>query len=256
MKTVPLRGPKAAGRVALVDDEDYELVARYRWTVMEHDPAAPGRRSHGPYAISDMRRGRRKIGEVVWMHHLITGSRGIDHADGDGLNNQRSNLRPASRGQYAANSRKNPGRSSKYKGVSWDRQRSRWAVFIMIDGKKFGLGRFTDEEDAALTYDVAARDAFGEFARTNFQEDPTPAVLASLRARRQASRMASMDQGRRKNAAFRLQWWQERGPATHTCVICGAEFQSTAMRVFYCGKACKWVAYQRKREREQEGRLF
>ena len=245
MRTVPLHGKRAACRVALVDDEDYDLVIPYRWTVLEHDPAAPGRRSHGPYAISDM---RRKTGETIWMHQLITGWTRVDHQDGDGLNNRRPNLRPASKAQNMANSRKNPGKTSRYKGVFWVKAKSKWAAKIQVNGRSRSLGRFTDEEDAAWAYDAAAREAFGEYAKTNFQDEPTQA----MQARRQAERAAAMAEGRRKNSAFRKKWWKERQSATHTCAACGTEFQSSAVRVFYCSGACKKRKYdQQERERRQ-----
>ena len=169
MKTVPLHGKIAASRVALVDDADYDLVMQYRWHVMEHEPTAPGRRGHGPYALYEKRHGGRKgRRETIWMHQLITGWAFVDHRDGNGLNNQRPNLRPASKAQNMANSRKNPGKSSKYKGVTWDRQRSRWMAKIMVNGRTRSQGRFTNEGDAARAYDAAAREAFGAFARLNF----------------------------------------------------------------------------------------
>src|SRR5580704_8392166 len=97
METVPLHGKKAAGRVALVDDEDYELVMQYRWHVWETPPTAT-RRGTGPYARANIGYGRSERRSAA-MHCLIMGQRGIDHIDHDTLNNQRSNLRPASHRQ-------------------------------------------------------------------------------------------------------------------------------------------------------------
>jgi len=84
MKTVPLHGKKAAGRVARVNDEDYDLVMQYRWRVHDPDPR-PGRRRNGPYAVTSVGRSG-----VLRMHCLIMGVNGVDHRDHDGLNNQRS----------------------------------------------------------------------------------------------------------------------------------------------------------------------
>ena len=95
MMTVPLGGKKAAGRVALVDDEDYELVNQYRWHVRED--ARPGHRS-GPYAGTCLPGPGGKF-VFVFMHTLVTDFPKPDHIDGNGLNNQRSNLRPATAGQ-------------------------------------------------------------------------------------------------------------------------------------------------------------
>jgi hypothetical protein len=112
MRTIRLNGKRAAGRVALIDDEDYELVSQFKWH-------ASYTKDSGPYAASCS-----KI-DGAWktfsMHKLITGFPQTDHKDHDGLNNQRSNLRPASAGQNAANTLPRAA-TSRYKGVSWNKR--------------------------------------------------------------------------------------------------------------------------------------
>lgn len=168
MLTVPLHGRVAAGRLALIDDEDWDLVSGYRWYVWE--TLRPGLRPNGPYARAHAYRGGRRI--VLRMHTLITGWVRVDHADGNGLNNQRANLRPATLSQNGANRRKQEGCSSRFKGVSWHQGRRRWVAQIRIDGKRYCLGRFVDEESAARAYDAAALAAWGEFAYLNFPSRP------------------------------------------------------------------------------------
>jgi hypothetical protein len=252
---VPLYGKRARGRVAFVDLEDYSLVMQHRWHVLEHDPVAPGRRAHGPYAAYLTYQGGRGGTRVtVYMHQLIAGSRGVDHVDGNGLNNRRSNLRPATKSQNGANARKNPGKTSRYKGVFWDRQRSAWQAKIMVNRQQINLGRFANEEDAALAYDLAAREAFGEFALANFTDVPS---RANFQARREAELAEVRAEGRRKISTSKQEWWKDRPLVPHTCSVCGGEFQSNAVRVFYCSSACKNRKYsQQERERQQEGRLF
>src|SRR5215469_13359184 len=147
MKPVPLHGNLAAGRVALVDDEDYELVSQYRWNVYERRRASAPR-IHGPYAHGRM------IGDhtyaKVYMHRLLVAWPRVDHIDGNGLNNQRSNLRAATLGQNEANSGPRYG-TSQFKGVSLDRRR--WRAQITIDRRNYRLGYFATEEDAACAYD-------------------------------------------------------------------------------------------------------
>ena len=63
------------------------------------------------------------------------------------------------------------GGSSKYKGVTWDKSRSLWIAGVKVDGKRFNLGRFKDEGDAARAYDAAALKAWGEYARLNFPDE-------------------------------------------------------------------------------------
>ena len=161
VKTVPLGGRKAAGRVALVDDEDYELVMQYRWYVQE-DVRTGG--AGGPYARGVLVPSQR----LVFMHNLIVDFPKPDHIDGNGLNNQRSNLRSATRAQNGQNRRKQPGTSSRYKGVT--KKRRRWTARITYNGTRRSLGTFASEEEAALAYDAAARKLFGEYARPNFPE--------------------------------------------------------------------------------------
>jgi hypothetical protein len=149
------RIPLVNGRgFALVDDGDVPLVSGYRWYLLDA--------GHTCYAMA--RPGHR----TIYMHALIMGESGPDHRDGDGLNNQRSNLRPATRTQQNANRRADLGGTSRYKGVGWHKASNRWRAYIKISGRYQGLGNFDAEADAARAYDAAAILAFGEFARLNF----------------------------------------------------------------------------------------
>lgn len=165
MKTVPLYGKKAAGRVALVDDEDYDLVMQYRWYVYER---TRNNRTHGPYAQAVIKRGGQQT--AIKMHRLITDWPMIDHRDNNGLNNQRSNLRPTTAVRNQQNGRSCLNSTSKFKGVSWDRNRKRWQAQIKAGPRNVFLGRFSDEEVAARAYDEAALEAFGEHAHLNFPD--------------------------------------------------------------------------------------
>lgn len=165
MRTITLGGRKAQGRVALVDDADYELVSRHRWHVFEQD-RGPGRRPDGPYARAGIYRPSDQRTVMILMHVLITGRTGTDHANGNGLDNRRENLRPAGQDLNTANTRPTPGQSSRFKGVRRHRE-GKWEARIRI-GRPVYLGLFSDEEDAARAYDAAAVAAWGEFARPNF----------------------------------------------------------------------------------------
>jgi len=91
----------------------------------------------------------------------------VDHANHDGLDNRRANLRLATRSQNIANQRKKRGASS-YKGVYRLRDCNRWGAQIYRNGSKRHLGTFKDEVDAALAYDCALLEASGPFAKLNF----------------------------------------------------------------------------------------
>lgn len=93
----------------------------------------------------------------------------IDHINGDGLDNRSANLRHASFSQNVANSRvqRNPRKTSRFKGVSWDRRQGTWEVNCMSKGVRRRAVVKTSEIEAALLYDAFAVELFGPFARTN-----------------------------------------------------------------------------------------
>lgn len=96
-----------------------------------------------------------------YVHGVWAGE--IDHIDGDRANNRISNLRPATRTQNLANSRRSSANTSGFKGVS--RCRDKWRASIRKDGKSFHLGVFDTREAAADRYAKAATEKFGEFGR-------------------------------------------------------------------------------------------
>ena len=155
MKEIPL----TQGKVAQVDDEDFEWLNQWRWCF------------HGDgYAE---RRSARISGKshIIFMHRLIAKTPDgfeTDHIDGDGLNNQRHNLRICSNAENQHNRGVQTNNTSGYKGVVWDRQRQRWLASIRINQRLLFLGRFETAEDAAQAYDEKAKILFGGFARTNF----------------------------------------------------------------------------------------
>jgi len=114
------------------------------------------------------------------MHCLIMGLKGIDHIDHDGLNNQRSNLRPATGSQNNANQRSHLTGSSQYKGVSYYKPAGRWSASLRTQQQIIYLGRFGTEEEAARAYDTAAREIWGEYACLNFADLPPLVIPPAL----------------------------------------------------------------------------
>ena len=144
------------GKVALVDDEDYNKVIghKYKWVTQPH------RNTY--YAISF---------KSTRMHRLIMDAKvneQIDHIDGNGLNNCRSNLRIVNGSQQMMNRGKFKAKSSKYKGVYYFRVGNNWQAHVRKDRHKIHLGYFKTEEEAALAYDIAAQELFGDYAKLNF----------------------------------------------------------------------------------------
>lgn len=155
------------GKVALVDDEDFERLSNYEW----HACIQKCRQKNIWYAKRTVYV-RQGVWQTVQMHREILGLQpgdGIlaDHRDLDGLNNQKSNLRVCTKSQNCSNTngRKRRGR---FKGARQHTGRSKpWMSQITINRKTYNLGYFYTEEAAALAYNEAAKINFGEFARLN-----------------------------------------------------------------------------------------
>ena len=145
--------------VAQVDDEDYEVVGRYKWYSWKHRNTFYARTN---ITLSDGRRTN------VAMHAMLTGYRQTDHRDRNGLNNQRYNLRDATdRDNHGNEGKHSPSATSRFKGVSWSRGMQQWLAHIAPKGKAIHLGYFPNEIDAARAYDRAAVKHFGKYACTN-----------------------------------------------------------------------------------------
>lgn len=146
------------GYVALVDDEDYERLSQFSWHVNKN-----GNTNYANRTTSRKFGRQRQIG----MHMEVMNGKGIDHIDGNGLNNQKSNLRFCTSQQNQMNQKKIKNTSSIYKGVCWNKRINKWHCQIKINGKMQYLGSHINEVDAAMAYDNRAKELFGEFARLN-----------------------------------------------------------------------------------------
>ncbi len=91
----------------------------------------------------------------------------VDHIDSDKKNNCLSNLRFATHSENSMNKRMPTNTSSRYKGVRLNKRNNKWIASIKANGKAAFLGCFTDEREAAESYNKAALERFGEFAKLN-----------------------------------------------------------------------------------------
>ena len=140
MKQVRLR---KSDLFALVDDEDYDRVSKYRWTIEL-------RKGGLRYARGSV------AGKVVRLHRFILnlppGIGSVDHEDGDGLNNTKKNLIETTQAENTRNGRVHRDSASKYRGV------------LLVKGKwkaRLTLGTFDTEEKAAEAYKTAFQAYFG-----------------------------------------------------------------------------------------------
>jgi len=163
MKTIPL----TQGLVAIVDDEDYPELSKYKWC------AARFHNRGTYYALRSDRSTGKNL--QVCMHRQILGlehgdPRQGDHVNRNGLDNRRENLRIATNAENGRNRPVQANNTTGLKGVGWNKQHRKYHAQIKVDGKKIHLGLFASPIAAARAYDAAARKYFGEFARPNFQE--------------------------------------------------------------------------------------
>ena len=160
MKQIPL----PSGRLALVDDDDYKELSRWKWRTIYSS-------TRKPYA------GRigALVGEpsYVMMHRLIMNApKGmeVDHLNYDGLDNRKSNLEVVTKSMNRQRSRCRP-HSSRFKGVSRSPKSNKkhpWTAKTKLNRKYVHIGCFFTEEDAARAYDKTVLRLFGPGARTNF----------------------------------------------------------------------------------------
>lgn len=159
MKFIPL----TQGRMAIVDDKDYEWLNQWKWYVYK--------KRHTYYAV---RMTGFRPQKQIFMHRLILNPPDgfeSDHINHNGLDNRRANLRACTRSQNQQNKKAKLGVTSQYKGVHYrlGKLKKHWIAQIQINKKSIYLGYFKNEIAAAKAYDSKAVELFGDFAYLNFR---------------------------------------------------------------------------------------
>lgn len=148
------------GKFALVDDNDYEYLNQFYWSV--DGSGYPQRATK----INGKRRPIRMHRDIL----KLVGKEMADHADENKLNNQRENLRKCTKSQNTVNKGLLRNNTSGYNGVWFHKGKwrvKRWTAEIHVNGKKIYLGSYLTKEEGAFAYNQAATKYFGEFARLN-----------------------------------------------------------------------------------------
>lgn len=147
------------GYTAKVSDEDYDWLTQWKWLAKVYS----GGRVYAARVKTE-----NKKRKMVYMHREILQPREgmvADHIDGDGLNNQRENLREATAQQNGWNKRISSHNTSGIRGVSLDKKTGKWVATIYVGWRPKRLGKFPTKEAAAEAWLEAARKYRGEFVR-------------------------------------------------------------------------------------------
>lgn len=159
--------PLTQGYEAVIDAADVPLVAEFNWCALTSRYRKSGE-IRTVYAVRNTREDGKL--RMIYLHRVIVGPAAdleADHRDGNGLNNRRLNLRPATQAENGQNGRLRSNNSSGVKGVTWHKSRGKWHARIMANRKYWHLGYFESLDAAASAYAKASRQHHGEFARTS-----------------------------------------------------------------------------------------
>lgn len=150
------------GRILRFDEEDTDTVLAHHWhSVCTGKHAIPIY-----YAQTHLSKTKNE-----YLHRLLMAPPAgliVDHANHDGLDNRRTNLRVITQASNLARKRTSGACGTSYRGIALDKSGKRWCARIRKDGKRLTLGSFSTPEEAAVAYDIAALEIHGEAAGLNF----------------------------------------------------------------------------------------
>lgn len=146
--------PLTQNKVALVDDADFALVNQFRWCAVLSQ--LKSRELFYASAWID--------GKNQYMHRIIMGAKNgeeIDHVNGNGLDNRKSNLKVGTHRQNQVNRMKK--HSSKYPGVFWQPRKNPWRARARVNNKNRNFGSHPTQEKAFKAYQEGIYELTGEW---------------------------------------------------------------------------------------------
>lgn len=161
MQTIEL----TKGRKTIVDDEDYSLLSKWRWCVIDGKGQYAGR-------VDTTRGGR----ELISMHRLLAGIHGdksglqVDHINGDTLDNRKSNLRVCTQHQNSLNRKVRLDSTLNQKDISIRKNTVGgktyvyYRVRVQLNGKRHSSNYKTLDE-AIKARDEMVRTYHGDYSR-------------------------------------------------------------------------------------------
>jgi len=164
--SIPLsKNGKHAGLYTAIIDECDSDIALLNWTL--------SKRKFTEYAYRNIYQDSKHI-KGFFLHRVIMArvigreledNEFVDHINGNGLCNLRSNLRIVTNQQNMMNRKIHKDNKSGYKGVCWVKKAKKFCAQIQISGKRIHLGLFDSADEAYAAYCAAAKTYHGEYAR-------------------------------------------------------------------------------------------
>ena len=151
------------GEYALVDDEDYDKFSKIKWYVFRACPTLN-------YAMCSKKQQNGKFRNFNMSREVMMNvPKGmvVDHIDGNGLNNQKKNLRIATTSQNGMNRKDNCNNTSGHRGVCYNKKNKKWQAQTMSMGKPVYLGMYDDILEAAKAYKEYAKKNYKQYRRIN-----------------------------------------------------------------------------------------
>ena len=134
----------------LIDLDDVGKVKNYRWGLTDRDKYV------------EMRRPRTKLHRFIMdcPDDMV-----VDHINGDGLDNRKSNLRICTQAENTRNHSKPCNNTSGYIGVSYGEPYGKWHAYITYNGRRITLGYYDTIVEAAEARRQAEIEYFGEYRK-------------------------------------------------------------------------------------------